>query len=1251
MQIYKYLTALLLITTLITPSLAIAQSDADSDSSGYSGASDSADSPSESGPGPGMGSGESGYAGGSTGDSPSEGGPGPGAGGADAEATNQAAADAETAAGYGMTGDVDVNGTADARMSGTIDNDQVAMSDGTVQSLSAGAAAADAISAAAEVGGYVDTTATHASYQNDPDMTPGTVVGALTGTIGYPAAVAKAEINAAVAKASVEDAAVGAINKSAAAAYAATAKNIAQAYQQAAQSMQQAGVLGLSGKTVANTSVTTPGTVASYQAGWAQSSYSGPKGVTTPGSGLNQAAQNAYNNIGQYSYDLNSSTNGVVGGWTDQNGRAPSAELSKSLDSISSEVAGHIANANNDLAVSYDMKTDQVSVTNLNTGTKVSASLSSITGNTTQTQNADDTPVGQMFGKTYSGPKGVSVTQANKDFVTSVLGPNTGLNAAAQYAGRISAGQQPAAVPSDDPDEDSKITAGLAMAEDPQAVLAMESIVNRALARNISIRSVAASTEYQPVLDQALKNCGGCTVRSLTQDQLNQALDQVVAASAKRPGFAGNVTMAKSMIAGTHVMTGLDNMQGYVDFTNVSLAISQGRASKDTISEVTAMRDDPNSTTLREGKFNEQTFGIRAGSKAPDYTPQSISFNAYKDISSSVTTGTKTNSDTNPDTTPDTTDNKPNNNDNTNTRNRNIGATIGGTVAGPIGSIVGGFLGGLLGNSTGNNNGGKNKNTNTSEQRDQMRLCPPYPISCQSGAAILALPSLPSFSSWFEWLDGDEVAEPEILAEKKTVPVLITVNYQTGEIEINRPDINATLENPTLYYTDEQLSSLNMLFNETPVLLNGDGDVIYSNGLYSPPVKYSEAVGQDVPEYVYTIEYVDESGALIEIGDNDNALPDNLASNLVRSFVGNATPFEAADIASVTYRVVEPDADVLADEYYDYVITLNDGSVKAVTIPEFTSTAHMQKRFEQLGFKGKATEILGMATETFEEPEQGLLSQLFSLVSDTVAKFTDSEPTGDSVTALPTLDNNLTTTDIETIYIYPFTDISCPTDVEGYERGFMYTAIIKNKMSPDYVTMVSDGRCGYGSPDQLVTEVAHHLESTYGIEGTTYASIVDKTSFKYELTAFEQIVTNVYRPSAVIEPVVQTPTEEPITEPATTTPEQKPNLTNDVKFETKAIGSNGKVLLDWSEVKSVNMSADVSLYFRWDGSAYQQCLPFLQDAGNYALTRKDKAMLKGDTESEGFNVPEKTASYRVECGGQRNNEFGVDERVVEVTIE
>lgn len=53
---------------------------------------------------------------------------------------------------------------------------------------------------------------------------------------------------------------------------------------------------------------------------------------------------------------------------------------------------------------------------------------------------------------------------------------------------------------------------------------------------------------------------------------------------------------------------------------------------------------------------------------------------------------------------------------------------------------------------------------------------------------------------------------------------------------------------------------------------------------------------------------------------------------------------------------------------------------------------------------------------------------------------------------------------------------------------------------------------------------------------------------------------------------------------------------------------------------------------------------------NDALRARNN-MTTGDTESDGYDVPETNTTYRIECGGQRNNEFGVDTREIEVIVQ
>lgn len=111
----------------------------------------------------------------------------------------------------------------------------------------------------------------------------------------------------------------------------------------------------------------------------------------------------------------------------------------------------------------------------------------------------------------------------------------------------------------------------------------------------------------------------------------------------------------------------------------------------------------------------------------------------------------------------------------------------------------------------------------------------------------------------------------------------------------------------------------------------------------------------------------------------------------------------------------------------------------------------------------------------------------------------------------------------------------------------------------------------------------------------------------------------------------------------------KPNSTNTIAFEVKVMAVNGDIITNWSTSTAVTVPTGGQLQFRWTASDYTQCLPFFNDNGQYALKAKNRIMTIGNTETEGYNVPEVSGNYRIECGGQKNDESGVDERSVTVT--
>lgn len=107
---------------------------------------------------------------------------------------------------------------------------------------------------------------------------------------------------------------------------------------------------------------------------------------------------------------------------------------------------------------------------------------------------------------------------------------------------------------------------------------------------------------------------------------------------------------------------------------------------------------------------------------------------------------------------------------------------------------------------------------------------------------------------------------------------------------------------------------------------------------------------------------------------------------------------------------------------------------------------------------------------------------------------------------------------------------------------------------------------------------------------------------------------------------------------------------NRIGFEVKVKDKNGATVQNWIQ-GNVTIHSDDILAFRWDArEGYKQCLPFLSDNGSYAFTRDDSKMLTANTENEGFNIYEHTASYYVECERTSEN-ANVHTSVIEVKVD
>lgn len=523
--------------------------------------------------------------------------------------------------------------------------------------------------------------------------------------------------------------------------------------------------------------------------------------------------------------------------------------------------------------------------------------------------------------------------------------------------------------------------------------------------------------------------------------------------------------------------------------------------------------------------------------------------------------------------------------------------------------------------------------------------------SQQSGTALLAWlnSGMSTLLSSILKPNNEEVAQDNT-DNRVIIPVSITINEREQEISFSREDIKETLEKNIDHYlnNEEELLSIVSILEEDPFVLDDAGEVIYSNGLYSPPVINGQIVGTYNPDdydFIYTVQYEDENGNISPVNDNGNNLPENGLTNLIAKVLTNRSPFTLEQITSIEFRIIDPSKQVAKDEYYDYVINLVDGSKRAVIVPQYSSVSLMRERFSSVGYQGDVLALISQATATTESPKGSLLTRLLNTIKNQMGAFTDSN--NPEHTNLPQFERTPTASQVQSVFIYPTTDISCPAG----GVGFAYTAVIDDPEDTNYFYLITDGRCGEGSTEDTVTETARHLSQKYLVTDADIATIVNKTSFQTEATIFDPGILHLTKETQTtntIEPSIPSGTDPVIETPTTTT--QLPNLTNTIKFEVKAVGSDGKVLADWVDTEKITISPTVQLHFRWEANDYQQCLPFLNDNGNYSLTRSNRAMITGDTESESYNVTRRTGVYRIECGGQRNNEFGVDFREIEVVV-
>src|SRR5690606_16541648 len=153
--------------------------------------------------------------------------------------------------------------------------------------------------------------------------------------------------------------------------------------------------------------------------------------------------------------------------------------------------------------------------------------------------------------------------------------------------------------------------------------------------------------------------------------------------------------------------------------------------------------------------------------------------------------------------------------------------------------------GGLLDGIRGGNNFDFN-----SEEEGPCYLYPAVPCLDFGNQAAAIMTAWPTFlQSITKLLSTNQIDETiqEFTSTEAHIVVLLLINDQTQEIEIIRPDIIEALASGELNYT--QTENLRKLLDETALLFADDSSVLYSNGLYSPPVENGVSVDKNAPRY------------------------------------------------------------------------------------------------------------------------------------------------------------------------------------------------------------------------------------------------------------------------------------------------------------------------------------------------------------------------------------------------------------------
>ncbi|MEX0917522.1 MAG: peptidoglycan DD-metalloendopeptidase family protein, partial [Candidatus Paceibacterota bacterium] len=383
-------------------------------------------------------------------------------------------------------------------------------------------------------------------------------------------------------------------------------------------------------------------------------------------------------------------------------------------------------------------------------------------------------------------------------------------------------------------------------------------------------------------------------------------------------------------------------------------------------------------------------------------------------------------------------------------------------------------------------------------------------------------------------------------------------------------------------YFDIEGLSYKDLFRDVPesaktdgeITLNENGKVAYSDGMYAPSTE-NPSVTEGVL-YEYRIQQI-QNGVVVA----EETQTDLNNSEILNAWYGaELYTYTLDDVLSVSYKYIDPDTTIPDNEYYEYTITLTDGTVHSFAIPRLTTVDFYISQLANTGYTGDVVALTEQGVEvgrTELTPPPTLFERLIDSIKNGVGRVT-ALLTGDEVpreqyTEFSELssdlgrtaaeDRTLNTDRIKAVYVY--IDVPAPCAADADAPVYVYEMII------DVPGVTKDGVlynavCGSGNAISYANAIAGDVSSRGYFTSLTGESILDKLLFRFY---------------------------DKRTGPGAT--EEIPNTTNEVVLEAKVTRYGGTVT-EWA-TGTLDVREGDQLHLRWNAENYQRCLPFIADNG------------------------------------------------------